>query len=92
MDVQEAANSCSCGEHQQMMNVFDVTEGGRVVAAAAGIVAALGSCGCDEASEFLRDALQVVTQLGRPPGEERQLLHMSLSWDEKWTWNHPGHF
>ena len=58
------------------MNAFDVVEGGRVVAAAPGIVTALGACRCDEANEFLRDALQVVTQLGRSPGEGRQLLHV----------------
>ena len=27
MDVQEAANSCSCGEHQQLMDAFDAIEG-----------------------------------------------------------------
>ena len=47
-----------------MMDAFDVIEGGCVVAAAAGIAAALRSCKCDEAREFLQDALQVVAQLG----------------------------
>ena len=74
--VQGAANACSCGEHKQMMDVFDVIEGGRVVAAAAGIVTALRSCRCDEAREFLRDALQVVVQLGETRGEREHLLHM----------------
>ena len=76
LDAQEAANSCSCGEHKQMMGVFDAIEGGRVVAAAAGIVKALRSCRCDKAREFLQDALQVVAQLGSSPGEEKQLLHL----------------
>ena len=44
--------------------------------AAAGIVAALGSCKCDEALEFLWDALEVMSQLGSSPEEERQLLHL----------------
>ena len=55
--VQGAANWCSCGEHRRMMEVFDIIESGHVVAAAAGIVAALGSCRYDDASEFLRNAL-----------------------------------
>ena len=50
LNGQEAANSCPCGERQKMMGVFDVIEGGFVVDAAA----ALGSCKCDEAREFLR--------------------------------------
>ena len=56
MDAHSAANTCSCGEHSSMMAVFGLIEGGRVVDAAAGIVTALGSCSCDEAREFLRDA------------------------------------
>ena len=61
--VQEAANSCSCGEHQRMMDAFVLMESGRVVDAAAGIAASLGSCKCSEASDFLRDALDVLAQL-----------------------------
>ena len=76
MDAHSAANTCSCGEHSSMMTVFGFIESGRVVDAAAGIVAALDSCKCDEALEFLRDALGVVTQLGRSPEEERQLLYL----------------
>ena len=64
MDVQEAANSCSCGEHQQLMDAFDAIEGDCVVAAAAGIAAALLSCKCDGSRGLLRDALDVVAQLG----------------------------
>ena len=61
-----------------MMDAFDVIEGGCVVAAAAGIAAALRSCMtlCGEDREFLRDALQVVAQLGSSPEEKRQLLHL----------------
>ena len=58
MDAHSAANMCSCGEYSAMMTVSGLIESGRVVDAAAGIVAALGSCKCDEAREFLRDALQ----------------------------------
>ena len=47
-----------------------------MVAAAAGIVTALSSCRRDDAREFLRDALQVVAQLGSSPGEGRPLLHL----------------
>ena len=49
----------------------ELIESGRVVDAAAGIVAALGSCRCDKAREFLRDA-----QLGSSPEEEEQLLRL----------------
>ena len=76
IDVQEAANSYSFGEHQQMMDMFDVIEGGRVVTAAAGIAAALRSCKCDGSRGLLRDALDVVAQLGDSPGEEEQLLRL----------------
>ena len=62
MDVQEAANSCSCGEHQQLMDAFDAIEGDCVVAAAAGIVAALLSCKCDRSRGLLLEALDVVAQ------------------------------
>ena len=68
MDAHSAANTCACGEHSSMMAMFGLIERGRVVNAAAGIVAALDSCKCDEALEFLRDALGVVTQLGRRGG------------------------
>ena len=83
--VQGAANTCSCGEHKQMMDVFDVIEGGRVVAAAAGVVTALRSCRCtcDEPREFLRDALEVVAQLGSSPEEERQLQYLWLVGQEQ---------
>ena len=27
LDVQEATNSCSCGEHQRVMDAFDIIEG-----------------------------------------------------------------
>ena len=53
-----------------MMAVFGLIESGCVVDAAATIVTALGSCRCDKAREFLRDALQVVAQLGGSPEEE----------------------
>ena len=76
MDVQEAANSCSCGEHQQLMDAFDAIEGDCVVAAAAGIVAALLSCKCDWSRGLLLEALDVVAQLGDSPGEEEQLLRL----------------
>ena len=80
--VQGAANVCYCGENKHMMDVFDVIEGGSVVAAA-GIVTARRSCRCDEAREFLRDALQVVAQLGetreeREPRALRKSLLMKL--------------
>ena len=52
----------------RVLDVFDVIEGGRVVAA--------GPCRCGEACEFLRGALQVVAQLGSSPGEGKQLLHL----------------
>ena len=76
MDVQEAANSCSCGEPQQLMDAFDAIEGDCVVAAAAGIVAALLSCKCDRSRGLLLEALDVVAQLGDSPGEEEQLLRL----------------
>ena len=76
MDVQEAANSCSCGEHQQLMGAFEAVEGDCVVAAAAGIVAALLSCKCDRSRGLLLEALDVVAQLGDSPGEEEQLLRL----------------
>ena len=59
-----------------MMDAFDVIEGGRVVAAAARIVATLRSCKCDGSRGLLRDALDVVAQLGDSPGEEEQLLRL----------------
>ena len=31
LDVQAAANSCSCGRHQPVVDVFDVIEGGCVI-------------------------------------------------------------
>ena len=59
-----------------MMDAFDVIEGGCVVAAA-GIVAALRSCKCGGRRGLLRDALDVVAQLGDSPGgEEEQLLRL----------------
>jgi hypothetical protein len=74
--VQGAANECSCGGHQTMMAAFGLIESGRLVDAAESIVSALGSCTCDESRGFLRDALDVVAQLGREdsPDEEEQLL------------------
>ena len=71
MGAHNASNTCSCGGHSAMIAVFGLIESGCVVDAAAGIVAALGSCRCDEAREFLRGALQVVAQFGSSPGEER---------------------
>ena len=61
-------------EHPTMMDAFDVIGGGCVVAAAAGIVAALRirSCKCDRSRGLLRDALNVVLQLGDSPGEDAQ--------------------
>ena len=58
------------------MDAFDVVEGGCVVAAAAGIVTALRSCKCGGSRGLLRDALDVVAQLGDSPGEEKQLLRL----------------
>ena len=72
LNVQAAANSCSCGEHQLVVGVFDASEGGRVVAVAAGIVTALRSCKCDGSHGLLRGALDVVAQLGGSPGEGEQ--------------------
>ena len=61
-----------------MMDVFGVIEGGCVVAAAAGIAAALLSCKCDGSRGLLRDALDVVAQLGDSPGEGEQLLRLAV--------------
>ena len=76
LDAQSAANTCSCGEYPVMMAVVDLIANGRVVEAAAAIVAALGSCKCDESCVFLWDALDVVAQLGRSPDEEEQLFFL----------------
>ena len=54
-----------------MMDVPNVIE-----AAAAGIAAALRSCKCDGNRGLLRDALDLVAQLGDSPGEEEQLLRL----------------
>ena len=62
-----------------MMDAFDIIAGGCVVAAAAGIiVAALRPCKCDgsRGHGLLRDALDVVAQLGDSPGELEQLLRL----------------
>jgi hypothetical protein len=85
MDAHSAANTCSCGEHSSMMAVFGLMESGRVVDAAAGIVAALGLCKCDEALKFLRDALEVVAQLGGSPEEKRQLQYLWVVGQEQST-------
>ena len=65
-----------CGEHSAMMAVFGLIESGRVVDAAAGIVATLGSCKCDEAREFLQGPLHVVAQLGNSLEEEGRLFRL----------------
>ena len=59
-----------------MVDAFDVIEGGCVVAAAAGIAAALLSCKCDGSRGLLLEALDVVAQLGDSPGKGGQLLRL----------------
>ena len=67
-----------------MMAAFGLTESGRVVNAAAGIMAALGFCKFGEANDFLRDALDVLAQLGENSHEltlrAGALLRVASAW------------
>ena len=50
--VQCAANTCSCGAHPAMMTVVSELESGRVIAAAARMVAALDRCHAEKVGAF----------------------------------------
>ena len=80
LDVQEAINSCSVlwrapaddGRVRRYRGRLCGRRRGRYC----GVAAALLSCKCDGSRGLLRDALDVVAQLGDSPGEGEQLLRL----------------